>query len=140
MRGAIATLKCSVCHHLFRIEAGVAAGRENQHRWMVRSASTGDVFYFSDFEQLHRWLLEGKVRRDDAISRTGNKWTQLEDVGEFMPIFQVVESLHQLSGAPPETARARAHTPRCAQTDVRAPAAHLAGRLPLLIMELSLMG
>ena len=95
MRGAVATLKCSVCQHLFRLET--TSIQENQSRWMVRDRQTGDVLYFSGFDVLHRWILEGKVKRQDEISRTGQKWTSLDDVGEFMPIFQVLDSISHLS-------------------------------------------
>ena len=96
MRGAVATLKCSVCQHLFRLETTTSI-QENQSRWMVRDRQTGDVLYFAGFDVLHRWILEGKVQRQDQISRTGKKWTALDDVGEFMPIFQVLDSISHLS-------------------------------------------
>lgn len=102
MRGAVATLKCSVCQHLFRLETTTSI-QENQSRWMVRDRQTGDVLYFAGFDVLHRWILEGKVQRQDQISRTGKKWTALDDVGEFMPIFQVLDSISHLSRGSLET-------------------------------------
>lgn len=130
MKGAVVTLKCSVCDHLFRLESKSPSIQENQRRWMVRNLQTGDVLYFSGFDVLHRWILEGKVGRTDEISRTGEKWTALSEIGEFMPIFQVVESIQHISnpaevspaaedlalvssheeGPPPEDQRARKRT------------------------------
>ncbi|CAN0527659.1 unnamed protein product, partial [Laminaria digitata] len=103
MRGAVATLKCSVCQHLFRLETTTSI-QENHSRWMVRDRLSGDVRYFSGFDVLHRWILEGKTKQQDEISRTGKRWTALADVGEFMPIFQVVESINHLSRGVPEAA------------------------------------
>lgn len=121
MRGAVATLKCSVCQHLFRIETKVSIGREDQRRWMVRNTSTGDVLYFSGFESLHKMILEGKVGKADQISRTGQKWTSLDAMGEFMPVFQVVESINSIS-RPPQQERPRAATVQQFVRSANAPA------------------
>ena len=118
MRGAVATLKCSVCQHLFRLETTTSI-QENQSRWMVRDRQTGDVLYFAGFDVLHRWILEGKVQKQDQISRTGDKWTALDDVGEFMPIFQVLDSISHLSKGALETPSLPSLTP--AQDDLTTP-------------------
>lgn len=97
MRGAIATLKCSVCQHLFRIETNISLGRGDHRRWMVRNTASGDVMYFSGFDVLHRWIMEGELQRVDEISRTGAKWVKLEDIGEFTPVFEVVDSIQSLT-------------------------------------------
>jgi predicted Zn finger-like uncharacterized protein len=97
LRSGAVTLKCSQCQYLFRLEAPSSASGENQRRWMVRTAA-GDILYFATFSVLHRWIMEGSVGPGDAISRTGRKWTALGQIGEFMPIFQVVESIARLSG------------------------------------------
>lgn len=110
MRGAIATLKCSVCQHLFRIETNIALGREDHRRWMVRNVTSGDVLYFSGFDQLHRWIMEGQITRADELSRTGHKWVKLEHVGEFSPVFEVVDSIQNLTRSQPEALRDRSGT------------------------------
>lgn len=120
MRGAVATLKCSVCQHLFRIETKISIGREDQRRWMVRNTSTGDILYFSGFESLHNMILEGKVGKRDQISRTGQRWTSLDAMGEFMPVFQVVESINSIS-RPPQPERPRATTVQQFARSVDAP-------------------
>ncbi len=97
MRGAIATLKCSVCQHLFRIETNISLGREDHRRWMARKTGSGDVMYFSGFDVLHRWIMEGQLGRQDEISRTGARWVRLEHIGEFTPVFEVVESIQSLT-------------------------------------------
>lgn len=107
MRGGAATLQCSVCEHLFRIESSQRVPeQENHRRWMVRTRQRGDILYFTGFDTLHRWIIERRVSLQDEISRTGSRWTKLEQVGEFAPIFQVVESISMLTGgqSPPAEA------------------------------------
>lgn len=106
MRGVSATLQCSVCQHVFTIRASHRqAEQENQPRWMVRTHHSGDILYFRGFDELHKWILERKIDQQDQISRTGRKWTVLADIGEFAPIFQVVESISQLTDPPPAPAK-----------------------------------
>jgi predicted Zn finger-like uncharacterized protein len=100
LRGGGATLKCSQCDHVFRLQTSVTLNRENQRRWMLRNNQNGDVLYFSEFDQLHRWMMEGEASKDDSISRTGERWTRLEEIGEFMPIFKAVDSITSLQNAP----------------------------------------
>lgn len=100
LRGGGATLKCSQCDHVFRLQTSVALNQENRRRWMLRSTSSGDILYFSAFDQLHKWIMNGEASKEDEISRTGNRWTRLVDVGEFMPIFKAVDSISSLNNAP----------------------------------------
>ncbi|RDV40074.1 hypothetical protein DV096_05815 [Bradymonadaceae bacterium TMQ3] len=86
-------LKCSQCDHLFRLEVPDELRDESQRRWMVRKASSGDVLYFWGFDELHRWIMNGEVEVHDAISRTGERWSELGTIGEFAPIFQAVASI-----------------------------------------------
>ncbi len=98
LKSKVVTLKCSQCEHVFRFESRASVVQENQRRWMVRNLATGDVLYLNTFETLHKWIMEGKVSRDDEISRTGKRWMLLGDIGEFMPIFQVVDSISSIAG------------------------------------------
>lgn len=93
MRGAQATLQCSVCSHLFRVRAAAPALSITAQRWMIRSHTTGDVRYVQDFQEVHQLLMRRKVLPDDFISRTGRRWTRLSDMGELMPVFQTLESI-----------------------------------------------
>ncbi len=97
VRAGGATLKCSVCEHVFRLSPSRALDQENQPRWMVRARATGDVLYFSGFDTLHRWILERRVLPEDELSRTGQRWIVVQEVGEFAPIFQVLESIHSVT-------------------------------------------
>lgn len=114
MRGGAATLQCSVCEHVFRIESSQRVPeQENHRRWMVRTRQRGDILYFTGFDTLHRWIIERRVSLQDEISRTGSRWTKLEQIGEFAPIFQVVESISMLTGG--QSAPAAAPAPRTPQ-------------------------
>lgn len=112
-RGSV-TLKCSRCQHVFRFETKSAISQENQRRWMINSTRDGSLLYFTDFGDLHRWIMEKKVRRNDTISRTGEKWVEVGTIPEFAPIFVVVDSISDLTGAPEDSyiaTRVREGTP-----------------------------
>ncbi len=98
MRSSVATLKCSVCAHMFRIHTdGVPGEQESARRWMVRQRESGDIHYFSGFVDLHHMIMGGKVSTRDEISRTGDKWVELGEMGEFVPVFQALESIDRLT-------------------------------------------
>lgn len=99
LRGGKATLKCSQCGHLFRLEGPGKVLDESQRRWMVRKETSGDILYFTGFDTLHEWIMEGRIGGEDAISRTGGSWKVLREIGEFTPIFQVLESIARLKEA-----------------------------------------
>lgn len=99
LRGSASTLKCSQCEHIFHMQAHAALIQENQRRWMLRSQPSGDIRYFVGFDELHRWILQGEAVKKDDISRTGKRWRTLGSIGEFMPIFQAVESISSINNA-----------------------------------------
>jgi predicted Zn finger-like uncharacterized protein len=104
LRVQLVTLKCSVCQHMFRLEVRLPPIQESSRRWMVRQAATGDVLYFGAFDTLHQWIMQQRIVADDAISRTGERWTRLAEMGEFAPVFQAVESINALSRGRVESA------------------------------------
>lgn len=107
MRAPQATLQCSVCDHVFSIESSAQRRQENHLRWMLRTQERGDILYFDGFDTLHRWIIERKVQAQDELSRTGEHWTRLEDVGEFVPIFKVVQSISEMMRGHEEEAPTR---------------------------------
>lgn len=100
VKSPIITLKCSQCQYVFRHESRHATVQENHRRWMVRKRKTGDILYCNAFDVLHQWIMSGQVSKRDSISRTGTKWMELGEIGEFQPVFQVVESISTLTGQP----------------------------------------
>lgn len=134
VRTKAVTLKCSQCHHLFRLVPPTAGGDESQRRWMVRKLHSGDIFYFGGFDTLHEWIMAGKVEGDDEISRTGQSWTRLGEIGEFTPIFKVVASIASLSGKSQDTDKTLEidHSSLSAKRDAPAGAGEaMAGKSPI---------
>lgn len=119
---AAITLQCSQCNLIFRLDPPPRPIVENQRRWMLRHKASGDILYFNTFDVLHRWIMERSVSGQDSISRTGQRWTELKDIGEFAPIFQTVESIasiaHTQAAAPGEPPRpsGKVTPPRSAET------------------------
>ena len=96
VRRKAVTLKCSQCQHVFRLESASSVVQENQRRWMVRRKKEGDILYLNTFDVLHEWIMKQEVREEDEISRTGDTWATLGEIGEFLPMFQVVASISAL--------------------------------------------
>ncbi len=75
--------------------------------WMLR-LTTGEVFTFRDLTTLHQWIVEGKVTRQDELSRKGDRWRELGDINEFSSFFNVVDraqaAVYPLSDPPPSAA------------------------------------
>ncbi len=94
---AAISLQCSQCSFVFRLTTPGHSSGENQRRWMIRSSAKGDILYFNTFDVLHRWIMDGSVSGEDSISRTGERWMALKNIGEFAPIFQTVESIARIA-------------------------------------------
>lgn len=102
-------VKCSACGHVFRAkrqslivavpvtaaEAKAASPTELPpatpvREWKLRQPS-GAVSTCRELTALQRWIVEGKVSRDDEISLTGETWKRLGDIPELASFFRVVE-------------------------------------------------
>jgi predicted Zn finger-like uncharacterized protein len=82
----------------------------DRREWRVRQAS-GNVFTFRELTTLQKWIVEGKVARDDEIAHGGETWKRLGDIGELASFFQVVEAAGRnraAHAAPPPPAPAAA--------------------------------
>jgi predicted Zn finger-like uncharacterized protein len=102
------TVKCSECQHVFRVKKKslvmtlpvreeIASATPSslpptaQHReWKVRQPN-GNVYLCRELTTLQKWIVEGKVGRDDEISLTGDTWKRLGNIPELASFFQVVE-------------------------------------------------
>lgn len=113
------TVKCTTCGHVFRVKkkqlvvtlparsevgatplgpspsplpapAGDLPPSTATREWKVRQAS-GNVFSCRDLTILQKWIIEGKVVRDDEISLTGETWKRLGNIPELASFFQIVE-------------------------------------------------
>ncbi len=107
------TVKCTTCGHVFRVkkkqlvvtlparsEAGATPLEAipatdlppppPSREWRLRQAS-GNVFACRDLTMLQKWIIEGKVVRDDEISLTGETWKRLGNIPELASFFQIVD-------------------------------------------------
>jgi tetratricopeptide (TPR) repeat protein len=87
------TVKCSECHHVFRVrrdESSVLPPRAPAREWKIRQPN-GNIYLCRELTTLQRWIIEGKVSRDDEISLTGETWKRLGSIPELVGFFQVVE-------------------------------------------------
>jgi predicted Zn finger-like uncharacterized protein len=126
------TVKCTSCSHVFRVKKkslvvtlparaqdatyispriAVGSGESSlppspTREWKVRHAG-GNVFLCRDLTALQKWIIEGKVTRDDEISLSGETWKRLGDIPELASFFQIVEeaargrALEVLTRVPP---------------------------------------
>jgi predicted Zn finger-like uncharacterized protein len=112
------TVQCTNCRHLFRVKkkelvvtvpvrpedvegtplpATAAAPRgggrapEPAREWRIRQTS-GEVFTFRELTTLQKWIVEGKVARDDELSHSGEAFRRLGDIGDLAAFFSVVEA------------------------------------------------
>lgn len=96
-------VKCSTCGHVFRAQKpapGTAARKASRssdlppapppREWKLRQPS-GAVSACRELTALQRWIVEGKVSRDDEISLTGETWKRLGDIPELSSFFRVVD-------------------------------------------------
>ncbi|HYX92749.1 MAG TPA: zinc-ribbon domain-containing protein, partial [Myxococcaceae bacterium] len=116
------TVKCTSCGHVFRVRRRASAqpiqgssheqevlangangaygahsaapGPGDKREWKVRQRN-GNVFAFRQLTNLQRWIVEGKVSRDDEISLNAETWKRLGDIAELGVFFRVVEEAHK---------------------------------------------
>ncbi len=68
--------------------------------WSVKITTSGEVFRFREMTTLQQWIVERKVGREDAISRTGDVWRKLGTIPELDPFFNIVDRALQAGGMP----------------------------------------
>lgn len=79
------TVKCTSCGHQFKVfrpEAGDSA----PERWIVRK-STGRELVFSTLRELQRAIEQGRVGREDFLSRGSGPVRMLGELSELEPFF-----------------------------------------------------
>lgn len=110
------TVKCTTCGHVFRVKKkslvvtlpvreGEAAAHQARpagdlppappsREWKIRQPG-GNVFTCRELTTLQKWIIEGKVGRDDEISLSGDTWKRLGNIPELASFFQVFEEAKQ---------------------------------------------
>jgi predicted Zn finger-like uncharacterized protein len=97
-------VQCSDCGHQFLVrrpasQATLAkpmkASRdldgEEAGAWVIETDS-GRSLRLRDLTTLHKWIIERRVGRNDRLSRGGDPWQRLGDMGELAPFFDIMDS------------------------------------------------
>lgn len=104
------TVKCTTCGHVFRVkkkqlvvtlpsrgDAPINLGQNPElppappsREWKLKQPN-GNIFPCRDLTMLQKWIIEGKVSRDDEISLSGETWKRLGNIPELASFFQVVD-------------------------------------------------
>lgn len=103
------TVKCTSCGHVFRVkkkqlvvtlptrgDPPINLGNAElppappSREWKLRQPN-GNVFPCRDLTMLQKWIIEGKVSRDDEISLSGETWKRLGNIPELASFFQIVD-------------------------------------------------
>ncbi len=83
------TVKCTSCGHQFKIYRATADA-DGGRVWNLRRPD-GTVIPFDSLAVLQKWILEGKVRKMDEISRAGEPWKSLGAIAELESFFATAE-------------------------------------------------
>ncbi|MEQ8276106.1 MAG: zinc-ribbon domain-containing protein [Deltaproteobacteria bacterium] len=100
------TVKCTACGFVFKVRrpgrklpprASTAIGAGPQGReWLVRKPD-GQMIAFRELTTLQKWIVEGRIGRDDEISKNGETWKRLGNIMELEPFFSVYEKAQTLN-------------------------------------------
>jgi predicted Zn finger-like uncharacterized protein len=109
-------VQCSDCGHLFMVKracapASVAALPVSSEGhagtgWKLMT-TFGQAHELRDLTQLHKWIIERRVTRNDKVSEDGQSWQTLGSMADLVPFFDIVDSaeraraLEVLPVAPP---------------------------------------
>lgn len=100
------TVKCTACGFVFKVRrprrappprATTSLGKGPQGReWLVRKPD-GQMIAFRELTTLQKWIVEGRINRDDEISKNGETWKRLGNILELEPFFSVYEKARALN-------------------------------------------
>src|SRR5688572_17372217 len=103
------TVKCTSCGHLFKVyRPDAAPDADGEARaWLVRRAGLRATETIGSLKELQRLISLGRLRREDAISRTGETWKALGDIAELETFFLAAEAVVASSSPTEPGSRAR---------------------------------
>src|SRR5687768_5128057 len=100
------TVKCTARGFVFKVRrpkkappprATTTLGKGPQGReWLVRKPD-GQMIAFRELTTLQKWIVEGRINRDDEISKNGETWKRLGNILELEPFFSVYEKARTLN-------------------------------------------
>lgn len=104
-------VQCSDCGHRFTVRrspasgavgepsAPLATGGAGATEWRLLT-TLGQVHDVRDLSQLQKWIVEGRVTRDDSLCRDGKTWEIVGTLSELAPFFAVVDKAQPSSLLP----------------------------------------
>lgn len=104
------TVKCTACGFVFKVRrsseiearrppprASTNLGSGPQGReWLVRRPD-GQMVAFKELTTLQKWIVEGRIGREEEISKNGETWKRLGNILELEPFFSVYEKAQTLN-------------------------------------------
>lgn len=84
------TVRCTACKHTFRLLRPDPENAAPKRAWLVRTAA-GRLVSFRELTTLQKWIVEGRIGRDDEISKNGETWKRLGNIVELEAFFSVYE-------------------------------------------------
>ena len=97
------TVKCTACGHVFKVHNRSTAGKispssesPGAREWLVRKPDRR-MIAFRELTTLQKWIVEGRIGRDDEISKNSETWKRLGNIGELEPFFTVYEKAKALN-------------------------------------------
>jgi predicted Zn finger-like uncharacterized protein len=100
------TVKCTACGFVFKVRrtrslppratTTIGKGPQGGKEWLVRKPD-GQMIAFRELTTLQKWIVEGRIGRDDEISKNGETWKRLGNIMELEPFFSVYEKARTLN-------------------------------------------
>ncbi len=87
------TVKCTNCGFVFKVHKEASRASRD---WLVRKADN-QIIAFRQLTTLQKWIVEGRIDRKDEISRNGETWKKLGNIGELEPFFSVFDKAQALN-------------------------------------------
>ena len=101
------TVKCTQCGSVFKVHrpdrrrmlnrptTTIGNGPEGRE-WLVRRQDQ-QMVAFRELTTLQKWIVEGRIGREDEISKNGETWKRLGNIRELEPFFSVFEKAQALN-------------------------------------------
>jgi predicted Zn finger-like uncharacterized protein len=100
------TVKCTAYGFVFKVRrprspppratTTIGKGPQGGKEWLVRKPD-GQMIAFRELTTLQKWIVEGRIGRDDEISKNGETWKRLGNIMELEPFFSVYEKARTLN-------------------------------------------
>jgi predicted Zn finger-like uncharacterized protein len=90
-------VKCTACESIFIVQSNSGTpSKTSEKEWLVRT-SDDRLISFESLTTLQKWIIEGRIERDDEISKDGLSWKRMGNVQELEPFFSVFDRASALN-------------------------------------------